>query len=446
VKANAQSLWIQLGLALVASSLVAIAVASVILYARFKSINSTFREHTLRNEVQVISAYLKHAPERTPLILPSDLLRAFREASGEYAIVDEAGVTLTASPGVTAPLSPIDPSQLLDYFVLEAQTGEPLYGLSSPAQLHGKRVWVQVAFVASDILYDSVLQDFLEDVAWIWIPFVVVLILVNMAVARLGLRKLRFAARRAATIGPKDFSVRLPEQGLPSEVLALVNAINTGLDRVQTEFNLQRAFIADAAHELRTPVSVLKAHVDLLPDSGPTKGLRDEVETLERLVNQLLDSARLDTLHLDANNRVDLARIAADVVAHLAPLAIEQDRELELVGVERPVLIKGDADSLFRAMRNVVENALKYTRPNTTVTVSVEDPQTIRVADKGPGVPIEQRDLIFKRFWQGTRDRGVGAGLGMDIVLRTVSAHGGTIAIDDAPRGGALFTIRFPPP
>ena len=97
-------------------------------------------------------------------------------------------------------------------------------------------------------------------------------------------------------------------------------------------------------------------------------------------------------------------------------------------------------------MRNVVENALKYTRPNTTVTVSVEDPQTIRVADKGPGVPIEERDLIFKRFWQGTRDRGVGAGLGMDIVLRTVSAHGGTIAIDDAPRGGALFTIRFPPP
>ena len=309
MKASAQSLWIQLGLALVASSLVAIAVASVILYARFKSINSTFREHTLRNEVQVISAYLKHAPEGTPLVLPSDLLQAFREASGEYAIVDEAGVTLTASPGVTAPLSPIDPSQLLDYFVLEAQTGEPLYGLSSPARLHGKRVWVQVAFVASDILYDSVLQDFLEDVAWIWIPFVVVLILVNMAVARLGLRKLRFAARRAATIGPKDFSVRLPEQGLPSEVLALVNAINTGLDRVQTEFNLQRAFIADAAHELRTPVSVLKAHVDLLPNSGPTKGLRDEVETLERLVNQLLDSARLDTLHLDANNRVDLARI-----------------------------------------------------------------------------------------------------------------------------------------
>jgi hypothetical protein len=94
--------------------------------------------------------------------LPADLLQAFQEASGEYAIVDEAGVLLTASPGVTTPLSGIDPSQPRDYFVLEMKAGEPLYGLSSPALLHGKRVWVQVAFVASDILFDSVLQDSLR--------------------------------------------------------------------------------------------------------------------------------------------------------------------------------------------------------------------------------------------------------------------------------------------
>jgi hypothetical protein len=159
---SAKSLWVQLGLALLASSLVAIAVASVILYVRFKSINSTFREHTLRSEAHVISKYLKHVSENVPLVLPADLLQAFQEASGEYAIVDEAGVLLTASPGVTTPLSGIDPSQPRDYFVLEMKAGEPLYGLSSPALLHGKRVWVQVAFVASDILFDSVLQDSLR--------------------------------------------------------------------------------------------------------------------------------------------------------------------------------------------------------------------------------------------------------------------------------------------
>ena len=261
MKSGAKSLWIQLGLALVASSLVAIAVASVILYVRFKATNSTFSEHTLRNETHIIGKYLRRVHDDAPLVLPPPLLEAFQEASGEYAIVDENGVVLTSSHGVTAPLSPIDPNHPQDYFVLEGQAGGPLYGLSSAAELRGKRVWVQVAFVASDILFNSVLQDFLEDVAWIWIPFVGVLILVNLAVTRIGLRRLRVAARQAAKIGPTDFSVRLPEHGLPGEVLTLVSAINMALDRLQKEFNLQRGFIADAAHELRTPVSVLKAHV-----------------------------------------------------------------------------------------------------------------------------------------------------------------------------------------
>ncbi len=446
MKGTAKSLWIQLGLALVASSLVAIAVASVILYTRYKSTNSTFREHTLRNEVHAISKYLRHAPDNAPLSLPPDLLQAFQEASGEYAIVDEAGAVLTATPGVTAPLSPIDSTQPRDYFVLEARMGAPLYGLSSAAELHGKRVWVQVAFVASDILFDSVLEDFLEDIAWIWIPFVAILIVVNLAVTRIGLRRLRAAARQAAAIGPSDFSVRLPEHGLPSEVLALVSAINLALDRLQGELNLQRGFIADAAHELRTPVSVLKAHVGVLPASAETAELREEVGTLERLVNQLLDSARIDTLRLDSQKKADLTKIANDVVSHLAPLAVEQDRSLEVISPGRPVIIRGDEDFLFRAVLNIVENALKHTRPKTIVTVSVESPSTIRVADKGPGVPADQRELIFQRFWQGGRDRGVGAGLGMDIVLRTVSVHGGSITVDDAPHGGALFTIRFPAP
>jgi signal transduction histidine kinase len=444
VKGGAKSLWIQLGLALVASSLVAIAVASVILYVRFKATNSTFSEHTLRNETHIIGKYLRRVHDDGPLTLPPDLLQAFQEASGKYAIVDEKGAVLAGSSGVTAPLSAIDPNQPLDYFALQGQAGGPLYGLSSAAELRGKRVWVQVAFVASDILFDSVLQDFLEDVAWIWIPFVGVLIVVNLAVTRIGLRRLRAAARQAARIGPADFSARLPEQGLPGEVLALVSAINMALDRLQGELNLQRGFIADAAHELRTPVSVLKAHVGILPASSESDQLRGEVRTLERLVNQLLDSARIETIRLNSQTKADLTKIAKDVVSHLAPIAIERGRSLEVVSNGTPVIIRGDEDSLFRAVRNVVENALQHTRPKTIVTVTVGLPATLQVEDHGPGVPNDQRELIFQRFWQGKRDKGAGAGLGMDIVQRTVAAHGGSITVDDAPQGGALFTLCFP--
>ncbi len=119
---------------------------------------------------------MRHAPDETPLVLPSQLLQAYQEAEGTYAIVAEDGTVLAATPGVTAPLNPIDERAPLDYFVLETQIGQPLYGLSAASRLHGKPVWIQVAFVASDIIFDSVIQDFLEDVAWIWIPFVIALI------------------------------------------------------------------------------------------------------------------------------------------------------------------------------------------------------------------------------------------------------------------------------
>ncbi len=111
-------------------------------------------------------------------------------------------------------------------------------------------VWVQVAFHTGNIVYDSVLEEFVQDIAWIWIPFVIVLLLVNLLVARVGLSPLREAARQAASIGPAAVLTRLTESGLPRDVHALVSAVNRGLDRLETAFDAQKRFIADAAHEL----------------------------------------------------------------------------------------------------------------------------------------------------------------------------------------------------
>jgi signal transduction histidine kinase len=228
-------------------------------------------------------------------------------------------------------------------------------------------------------------------------------------------------------------------------VLALVTAVNRALDRLEAEFGVQRAFIADAAHELRTPVAVLKAHVGILPQFVGLNALKEEVGALERLVNQLLDSARLDSLKVGPHDTADLNTVAADVASYLAPLAIQQNRSIEVVSNGHPVLIRGAADFLFRALRNLVENAINHTPEGTTVKIIVDDPPAVRVVDQGPGVPKGEREAIFKRFWQGRRDRGGGAGLGMDIAARTVVAHGGSISVEDAAEGGAVFFMRFPP-
>jgi signal transduction histidine kinase len=231
---------------------------------------------------------------------------------------------------------------------------------------------------------------------------------------------------------------------MPRDVYALVSAVNHGLDRLETAFDAQRRFIADAAHELRTPVAVLKAHMGVLSRFEGRDDLLQEVGTLERLVNQLLDVARLDVLELEADALADLVQVATEVVEDLGPVAIEKRRSIELIAPAQPVHIHGAHDYLVRALRNIIENALRHTPEGTTVSIAVtSNPPSLSVTDHGPGIRAEQREAIFSRFWQGGRDQKGGAGLGLDIVARTMAAHGGTISVSDAPAGGAVFTMLF---
>jgi signal transduction histidine kinase len=438
------SLWIRLIVGLVSVSLLAVTAASGALYFRFKAKNTEFHEQTLRNQAALITDYLRKAPDRA-VQLPQDVTERFKANNGRYAIIDRSGALLAASPGVTAAFTATNASTTPDFFVLQPNEDEPpYYGLSVRTTFDARPVWVQVAFHAGNIVFDSVLEEFIQDIAWIWVPFVIILLLVNLLVARIGLTPLRTAANQAAAIGPGSVSMRLSESGLPRDVHALVSAVNRGLDRLETAFDAQRRFIVDAAHELRTPVAVLKAHVAILSKFKGHAELVDEISSLERLVNQLLDVARLDVLQLGADNVADLTSVATEVASHLGPTAIGNGRSIEVVAPNEPVRIKGASDYLFRALRNIVENALRYTPEGTTVSIVVANPPAISVIDQGPGVPPDQRHAIFRRFWQGDRGSNKGgAGLGMDIAARTVVAHGGIMSVENAPNGGAMFTMHF---
>jgi signal transduction histidine kinase len=437
------SLWLRLIVGLVSVSLLAVGAASAALYVRFKAKNSEFREQTLHNQAALITDYLKKTPEE-PIELPAYVTEEFKANNGRYAVVDRDGKLLAASAGVTAPLSAINSAEPRDFFVLQPDQEQPYYGLSVRTPFNDEPVWVQVAFHTGNIVYDSVLEEFVQDIAWIWIPFVIVLLVVNLIVARIGLMPLHMAARQAAAIGPGSVSMRLTESGLPADVHSLVSAVNRGLDRLETAFDAQRRFIADATHELRTPVAVLKAHMGILAKFEGHAELVEEISSLERLVNQLLDIARLDVLQLEAGDLADLTQVATDVASYLGPSAINAQRSIEVIAPDEPVRIRGARDYLFRALRNLVENALRHTREGTTVSILVaDDPPSLKVIDHGTGVPPDQRHAIFRRFWQGGRDQKGGAGLGLDIAARTVVAHGGAISVSEAPEGGAVFTMQF---
>jgi len=166
---------------------------------------------------------------------------------------------------------------------------------------------------------------------------------------------------------------------------------------------------------------------------------------MNRLVEQLLCVARLDSVVLDVSSAVDLRQIAEEVVGAMAHLALASGRSIALIGAEHPVPITGNAEAIADALRNLIENALAHTAPGTEVIVDIGSEGAVSVLDSGPGIPVDERPRIFDRFWRGTGARSEGAGLGLAIVMEIVRAHGGNVTVGDRAPRGARFDVCFRP-
>lgn len=440
-----QSLWIRLIFGLVIGSVAAVLVACVFLYLRFKNVSAEFRERTLQGQARLIARAFQPATA-DKFTLPENIAAYYQNGIGRFAIVGEDESLLAGSNGVQHGFLPVDPQVTREFFSYAEPAGKPKYhGISQKIKGSTPAAWVQVVFKNNEVIFDSVLEEFIQDIAWIWFPFVLVILLINLLVIRIGLRPLVTASTQASMIGPSAVSSRLSEAGMPQEVLSFVRAINSALDRLECGYKAQQAFIADAAHELRTPVAVMTTHMDMLPSFDGKAALKDELGGLKRLVSQLLDNARIEAMSIHPSDAVELNALAVDVATYLAPWAVSLGKTIEVSKSEQPALVNGAYDYLFRALRNLVENAIEHTPAGTAAYISVGNPAILFVADRGPGVPAAHRQAIFERFWQGSRDRSRGAGLGMAIISRTVAAHKGTIELGDNAVGGAVFTVTFPP-
>ena len=257
------------------------------------------------------------------------------------------------------------------------------------------------------------------------------------------------AARRqdAATPGA------LPTAGLPAEIEPLVSAFNGLLARLAASFESQRAFVADAAHELRSPLTALKLQIGLLADApegearrAALERLRGGVDRATRLVEQLLALARAEPGAPPPRLRLDLAEVARQAVADAAALARQQGGQIEL-HADAACPVRGDADALRSAVRNLVDNALRHGGPSPQVTVGVAvqgAEAVLQVDDRGPGVPEAERERLFDRFHRREGSGGEGSGLGLAIVRAVVQRHGGRVRLLDAPAGGLRAELRLP--
>jgi signal transduction histidine kinase len=307
-------------------------------------------------------------------------------------------------------------------------------------------VLIQVADSRSetDAVRLAMLDKLTADVLPIMLPLMAAVLILGVLTIRDSLAPMQELARRAARISPTATDVRLPAVGLPPELQPLVVAINAALERLDEGFRMQREFTADAAHELRTPLAILATHLDALEDRKVATALRADVDRMSRLVNQLLSVAQLEALAVSPDETANLQAIAVDVAASLAPLALKRGRSIAVTGATAPVEVRGNAESLRQALRNLIENALQHTPAGTEVEIEVTDEPSVHVSDRGPGIPPELRQRVVQRFWRADRRKGEGSGLGLAIVSRILAAHGGRLSVGDAPAGGARFSIHLP--
>jgi signal transduction histidine kinase len=384
------------------------------------------------------------------LDLPPELRQAYDAAAQQslFAIRDKAGRLVgaatpeAADAAMRGPPAGAEP----DYFKLShfGRSARDYSGISVRLDSAAGPLSVLVAQRAGDDqLVHSILREFVFDIAWYVPPFVALALLLALYRVRRSLRPLREASARASAIGPGSIAIRLPEEDVPAEALPLVSAVNRALDRLEQGFAVQRRFTANAAHELRTPLTIITARLDTFERNGQIGALREEVARMNRLVEQLLCVARLDSVALDVSAPIDLRRLAEEVVGSMAHLALATGRRIALTGAEQAVVVAGNAPAIGDALRNLIENALAHTPPATEVIVEVGAGGTLSVADSGPGIPAEDRLHIFDRFWRGRGSRTSGAGLGLAIVQEIARAHGASITVGDRAPRGTRFDLRF---
>ena len=350
----------------------------------------------------------------------------------------------------------IDEIEVID--VIDPLTGQPLADPQLIAELEEAALDVRAiedaaaetdAFFVGAVARDEVDQTLtaVQDALTLIVPALVLAIgvLTWLLVAR-ALRPVGAMSARVDEISTSNLEARVPVPGGNDEVANLAGVMNRMLERLQRGDRRQRQFAADASHELRSPLSTVRAAAEIIehnPTSTRTGSLATDIvaeaDRMDRLIGDLLHLSRIDEeREPDDFGNVDLARIAADAASGAEVRAPTEQ------------WIAGSTEQLHRVVANLVANAHRHARAQVIVTVAptVNGRAELRVDDDGPGVPTEHRERIFERFSRlddaRARDAG-GAGLGLALVRAIVERHGGQIHVETSPTlGGAAFVATFP--
>jgi signal transduction histidine kinase len=289
----------------------------------------------------------------------------------------------------------------------------------------------------------KIFADEIDDIAMHFGPVFAIAAVIAWFAVRRGLKPLGASAAKLSRIDMESLNQRLPEDNLFIEIKPFVHAVNEALTRLDAGVALQRRFIANAAHQLCTPIAILRARLDDPDDESLRRDQRRDLRRLQVIVEQLLVSARTSERGGEQKELLDLAVLARLRIADYAPLARESGRRIDFEGPSSGVALRGYRQALESMIDNLVDNALRAEPAGGAVVVRVAQGAILEVIDHGEGVAQEDRKMIFEPFWRKS-EATPGAGLGLAIVKEFMELHGGQIFVEETPGGGATFKVKLP--
>jgi signal transduction histidine kinase len=370
-----------------------------------------------------------------------------------YTILDErpyrSSATGEPDPDVVRALAALVPLQATTRGTIETAAVGPVRYLAAPVRVEGR---ARGAFVVTEELRPQ--REEVDEAVQVaaGVSLAVLLLASGLAwlVAGRIMAPLRELGETARSIGDDDLTRRIDVRG-SDEIAELGRSFNAMLDRLERAFDVQRQLVSDAGHELRTPITIIRGHLELLGDDPQEREetialVTDELDRMARFVDDLLTLARAERSDFLHPGEVDLDALTEELAAKAQALSTERAWGVDAVAIGR---LRADRQRLTQAVMNLARNAVEHTGPGDPIALGSAfdgDEARIWVRDRGPGVPAAEQERIFERFARAgrSRRRSEGAGLGLAIVRAIAEAHGGRVELSSRPGEGATFTVVVP--
>jgi len=448
ISRSARSLAVQLLCTYVAALILTVCIIAAVIWSSSSQDVAVSTQGLLRKAADLIHRGLRFDAAGRPrevVSIPSDFSWVFGDfaTDAKYRILDPSGGVILSSEADAVALVPagqlFDPA-LRSYTLVSG--GQTLFVRTEPTVRGAQTYYIQVAISKRLTSFVRALQARTRLSAMWRFPLGSVL-LVSIAVyftLHRVLKPLREASAVAARIDAHNMSKRLPTRNLPIEFLPLVEAFNLTLDRLEQGYGVQRAFLAGAAHELKTPLALIRAQIDM-DGTSDREVLLQDIDRVARQVNQLLHLAEASESQNYLFESVDVAAVVEDVADHLRRLAERREAYVDIHCAPGIPALQADRGALFMLLKNLVENAIQHSPVGGTVALTV-DTEHLCVGDEGPGIGADELPKLFKRFWRGPMRRNEGAGLGLSICAEIAAAHNWEISARSSGRG-AQFILSF---